>query len=120
MQAEQNENVQVVDKGSTWDKNVRVIGLHKSSVESCCFIEGTDGVDQNNSPLYYYTIGLKTEWNKNLLPGYLRLSNIEFHKVNLWIKISKLQLLKNFLSLVSCKKSLQIFIFPIFFCFILI
>ena len=97
LNAKPDEDVDVQEKESTWDKEVNFIGLHQSSLKTACFIEGTDAVSQNTGlPNWYYAIGQKIKWEStNYLAGpYYSNKKLNIHQVFLWLKIADLHLLK--------------------------
>ena len=73
LDADPDEDVHVVDKGSTWgddQSRPKFIGLHQSSNDKFCFIEGTEGQSLDNYKYWFYAIVQKYEWHENALPGY--------------------------------------------------
>ena len=94
LEAEGEANVGLQERNSTWDKRVSFNGLHRSSKPNSCFLEGTNEMDINDSPRWYYSIGSKRSWNGNYIPAYYHgVDTFAFHEVLLWLKITNLQLL---------------------------
>ena len=110
LEAVDEENVNVVDKGSTWETDMPFNGLHYSNRYEC-FMDGTNLVTQHGGNTWYFTIGLRMEWSGNILPNYKSQVLIEIHQVYLWLKITNLNLLKRIFPQISCQHYMNIFRF---------
>ena len=121
LDAEPDENVNVNQINSTWNNDIKFIGLHKSSLQSSCYIEGTDLVSPTtNLPNWYYAIGQKVEWSTNCLAGpYGSVKRFKIHQVFLWLRIADLNLLKRIFHHPSIPHSYTHFDFSIF-CFVML
>ena len=105
LETEQNENVLISEKGSTWDRELSFIGLHQSSVKTACFLEGTNETNPEiGNDWWYYAIGQKTEWINNILASFdFDSKKYSIHQVYLWLKITNLSLLKGIFHHCSCQ-----------------
>ena len=91
----------------TWDVDDRIpfVGLHISERQQNCYLDGTNTKNYLDNHLFYYAIGLNSEWsNSNKLPGYIYNDDLgQIHEAFLWLKITNNDILKKIPLFKTCE-----------------